>query len=213
MEEDRNKLLYKPLLVSPADKDFKSAEAKSSWNSYSMGYKTAADDLVDSYGSKYPYFWELHLSPICFLYRHAIELSIKLLYLHCQQVIDKPISKSHDKILLDHKLLPLWDLACHQMKLIVSLAPMNISLRLERVAEFTALDPFSIAFRYPTDKKGKGTLPTGLEIDLVTLKEGMDALFTAIAGCDDWVEHYADIKKEMDVGYDQYLVDEADEGY
>lgn len=67
-----------------------------------MGYKESADNLVDKAlekGSNYDIqALDTYIYPILFLYRHSVEINLKIIYLRCNCVLPK-----------GHDILTLWD--------------------------------------------------------------------------------------------------------
>ena len=140
------------------------------WVLYANGYKQAADTLVE-------YVRETHSNqdtlvfPIVFLYRQYLELRLKQLIRDGHQLLDQ--SPGFPK---RHELDKLWN-ECRRV--LSGLEPAVPSDDLEAVddaiSQFSAVDPTSQVFRYPTDRDGKRSLPVDLlYINLRNLAEVMD---------------------------------------
>ncbi len=70
------------------------------------------------------------------------------------------------------------------------------------VTEFDEWDPQSFSFRYPVDRKGDLSLPGHLEqIDLHHLAEVMERLASLLSGSMDGLDHFLEIKREMEAWY------------
>lgn len=122
-------------------------------------YKNAADALVDQVVNRKDYDGYELVFPILYLYRHAIELYLKMLL--------KP-----DK--LNHNLKPLMDGFVEQAQANGwKIQPVVV----ERIEELARIDLDSSAFRYATNTKGKPSLDIGeCWVDLGYIKEFMGIL-------------------------------------
>ncbi len=143
------------------------------WRTYAMGFKEAADVLVDQVVTIPADFLIL---PIGFLYRHYVELQLKMIAAYAHHLLDEPaiIPRKHD-------LTVLWSKArevCERAQL------GDTADWFERidsfVSHFNKLDSRGQAFRYPTDSSGAPTLREYDTIDIRDLaaaaKEGADLL-------------------------------------
>ncbi len=138
---------------------------------YAVGYKRAADLLVehvlDTNSNQ-----DILIYPIAFLYRHYLELRMKDIIKDGNLLLDS--INSYPK---DHGINNLWD-SC---KVIIKQLDQKNSLADELEAiddiikEFSKIDPTSMAFRYPTDKKDNPSLPGIRHINLGNLKYVMES--------------------------------------
>jgi hypothetical protein len=159
------------------------------WESYSTGYKEAADSLARRFIRK----WQgndILTYPMVFLYRHYLELRLKQVIILGQELLDEPIS-IQQKILENHWLNELWK-PCREI--LEKLAeeefwpkdPVEELDRVERlVDEFHTNDPDNINFRYPVTKKSKGSQPTLPHLNCVGVRnlykimQRLDSFFVA----------------------------------
>lgn|GEM_PF-6380773 len=100
---------------------------------------------------------------------------------------------------------------CH--KLLSEIAPNDSVEELREIdrliGEFSAVDPSSMAFRYPEDKKGNASLPGITHINLRNVREVMSGIGNMLTGASCLVEEHLSIKGKMEA---EYGSDEADPG-
>lgn len=129
---------------------------------YSEGYKMAADLLVE-YIRKTNSDQDFLVFPICFLYRHYLELEFKHFIRNCKTLLN-----DKENYLEDHDLEKIWgDLKSLINKLTENLGEgiwgKDIKKELDVIEycvnEFCRVDKKSIAFRYPYPKKQKEGKP------------------------------------------------------
>ncbi len=169
--------------VFSGDKDWK-ANACLNWSLDSMGlyiegYREAADKLVHDVvetGTNQ----DTLVFPIAFLYRQYIELQLKHIIRESRIVVgEKATFPEH------HKINDLWNTANALMTQIIKDHDQSISDYITKsdvttiktiITEFVKVDPDSLAFRYPNDKKGNKNLG-GIEyINLRKLHDQMEVL-------------------------------------
>lgn len=143
---------------------------------YAKGYTLAANRLTN-FLLETPHFSDYEAYPIVFLYRHALELSlkhiiyrsVKLSILNYNEDIDEKLKNTHDLICLSEMV----------EKLLVALFPKEewVSDFVSRVSticiEFTHLDPKSDAYRYPIDRNGYSSTVQHRTVNLRALGESM----------------------------------------
>jgi hypothetical protein len=205
-----------PAIPSPDDRLFASQEdwwnnaclnwCHEGWNLYAAGYIEAADLLVrhiEEQGAGQ----DMLVYPVLFLYRHYLELEIKDLIRKGRRLQDIPGTfPAH------HDIAGLWRI-CHQ--LLSEIAP-NDSLEELREAdrlieEFAALDPTSMSFRYPEDKRGNASLPGISHINLRNVREVMSGIGNLLTGAREQVAQYLSIKCEMEAEYNSYEAELAED--
>jgi len=126
-------------------------------------YRLAGDALVESVlirrdHEAYELIW-----PILFLYRHALELYLKL--------VVQPKN-------LDHRLAPLF----REFEMIAQqqYSQQIPQIILDRARELAEMDPDSFAFRYATTKHGDDSIRGGeYWVELPRLRQFMDVLAPA----------------------------------
>ncbi len=123
-------------------------------NAYAIGYRQAADFLVERVSQERRYQDTL-VYPIAFLYRQYLGLRLKQLVHLSKILLDHPRAERN----LHHGILKLWQ---EYRGILEELHPGEYADDFDkievRVAEFDYIDPSSIAFRYPTNKEGDPSL-------------------------------------------------------
>jgi len=159
---------------------------------YVDGFYRAANILVDSLDKGEPS--NILVYPICFLYRHFIEIALKEIIARCERLecSDESIKT------LNHNLEELLKTAD---KMIIKHSPTPFSEVVKQtIREFYDVDPNSDFFRYHTSKNGDRFLPNHDVIGLGNLKEKMsvvhDELKGAIIGLGEYLNIEAEIKAE-----------------
>lgn len=169
------------------------------WTLYSLGYKEAADLLarhIEEHGAGQ----DMLVYPVLFLYRQYLELEIKDLIRQGRRLQDIPggFPKHHD-------IARLWRI-CHQ--LLSEIAPNDSVEELREIdrliEEFSAVDPSSMAFRYPEDKDGNDSLPGITHINLRNVREVMSGIGNLLTGASCQIDEYLSIKGEMAAEYGSY---------
>lgn len=141
-----------------------------------VGYRTAAETLIDVIIDQQYATSRTLLHPLLFLYRHSIELRFKRLI---EEYGGKRFSKGHE-------LVDLWR-TCKTI--IAHYLPSEDMSKVERlINELHAVDPNSQAFRYATTPQGKPIeIPFGA-VDLVHLRKQMTDLDTFFFGLEAAIE-------------------------
>jgi len=138
-----------------------------------LGYKYAADILVEELGKETPYGKQDYLVyPIAYCYRQYLELRLKEII----QVSGRAYPKRHDLLYLWNKALPIMQRSSQFFD-----AEELVAVE-EKLKEFDVIDPKSEAFRYSTDGKGEPTLQGLREIDLKNLKQIIDSISAPLEG-------------------------------
>lgn len=149
---------------------------------YAFAYKDAADGLVDAMADrKVPL--DSGIYPLLFLYRHAIELQLKLMLSTSRNLAGlKP--KSYDK----HSLMPMWS---ELRKLLNEIDPAqpenNVTAVHEFIRQLDNVDPDSMAFRYATTRYGKDHLPGITHINIRHLRDVLNSIFLWLNGVYGWL--------------------------
>lgn len=165
-------------------------------NIYSEGYKQAGDILSERL-QKNRTGLDFLVYPLIFLYRHHIELELKIIVKEGSYLLDgERIMRNH------HKLNNLWDDA---KKIIEKIWPDGEKDELnaveKTVLQLSDLDPGSFAFRYDRDKDGNKPNPDLKHIDIKKFSEVInnisaffDGVGTAISV---YIEHQEDMKRDF----------------
>lgn len=160
---------------------------------YALGYKRAGDFLAQ-HVIKTRRHQDVLVYPLVFLYRQYLELRLKELIKAGSLLIDK--SQRFPK---HHSINVLWK-QCR--KILEEAFPEDSSEDFDSVEDcikqFSEHDPSSTAFRYPTDKKGKKSLPGLTHINLKIFSEIMDNLASLLEAASTGISYYLDLKWEME---------------
>ena len=164
------------------------------WSAYAVGYKEAADIIVQSIIKSRRMFDPL-VYPIMQLYRHYLELQIKGLILSSQNLLNK--KRKNSQI---HDLEKLWQ---HCDKLLREISPGDSEDSLDSITrlikEFTSIDPFSTAFRYPEDRKGTKSLETIEHIDILNVAKVMNNISMLLEAAEAQIDyHQSNMPSESD---------------
>lgn len=142
---------------------------------YALAYKVAADLLVQD-GLAERSDLETLSGPICFLYRHFLELSLKALAERAGVPFIAVRRASHD-------LLKLWALVHSRLSDSSSAPQAEEDLAFTQLlSEWADWDRGSDAFRFPTDSKGDRFREEPVEVNLARVSEKMDQAYTYILG-------------------------------
>lgn len=202
-DNDWMELLRPPALPSSEDCLFTSQEdwwnnacvnwCHDGWGLYASGYKDAADVLVQHVEQRNSGQDSL-VYPVLFLYRQYLELQIKDLIRQGRRLND--ISGDFPK---HHHIGNLWEV-CH--KLLSEIFPGDSVVELREIArliaEFSAIDPSSMAFRYPQDKYGNPSLPGITHINLRNVREVIGKISIILMGASAQLGEYLSFKYEME---------------
>jgi hypothetical protein len=162
------------------------------WSIYTIGYKDAADSLVEQVETT-GRGQDALVYPIVFLYRQYLELAIKDLIRHGYRLqgIKKDFPKTHD-------ISKLW-IICSG--LLEQISPGDSKEELKQIgrliSEFCSVDPTSEAFRYPEDKAGNHSLSTMVTINLRNLKEVIAKIAVILDGADAVIDNYLSIRADF----------------
>ena len=201
-----SELLEAPGLPSPEDRLFTSQEdwwnnaclnwCHDGWGLYASGYKEAADLLVQTVEQRSA-SQDTLVYPVLFLYRQYLELQIKDLIRQARRLQD--VEGDFPK---HHRIAELWAI-CH--KLLSEVSPDDSVDELKEIArligEFSAIDPSSMAFRYPEDKDGSPSLPGISHINLRNVREVITKIDNILTGASCQIGEYLQYKFEMEREY------------
>lgn len=177
--------------------------APEDWYAIAEGYKRAADVLV-RHVLRTPCEWDYLVYPICFSYRHYLELKLK-------QIIRRGgwVAETSDELHPKHLLLPLWqraEIILCKLWPDTDRAPLR---QLEQIIrEFDAVDPLSDAFRYPVDREGQEHLE-GIEgLSVRHIAEVMSTITPFLDGAAHAIEDIRDSKAKAEYEALQHSSDE-----
>jgi nitrate reductase assembly molybdenum cofactor insertion protein NarJ len=183
-------------------------DMETQFTGYIMGYKDAADHLVDTaLASKSILILDTYIYPIIFLYRQFLELSIKSIYLkYSEDTIEKKIGTIND---VSHNLHKAWN------KILPILQEASETLEEKEMVEavqdyvmqFHQFDQSSFTFRYPMDLQLNKNLNKEQRIDIKNLKLRMDELGHFFDAADAKLDHIREWKTEEQKMYAELMQD------
>jgi hypothetical protein len=171
-------------------------------HSYVYGYYLAARELVKSALGDEPQ--DALFYPICFNYRHYLELHLKRLIRSSEQFYQKldeygqpeaKVEELEDDDLHEHSLHVLLNLLEERLEA-VSEQPLDSEVK-STVLELHGDDTRGQTFRYHQDRDGEPTIPERRHIDLANLAEQMEEVHRHLMGIDSWVDHQMSRLDEM----------------
>jgi hypothetical protein len=147
------------------------------WDRYALGYRVAAERLLDALGQPNQ-GQEYLILPLLFLYRHALELTLKWIIDMAHEHLQRP---RDPKALANHRIVDLWQKAEALLtELWPGAPPPSHSKIANCLRQFSDHDPGSDAFRYPVRTDGSPNLEELHEVDLrifeKTVTETLDML-------------------------------------
>lgn len=145
---------------------------------YIDGYKKGADTLVEYSLSMLKEgridVADTYVFPICFMYRQFVELALKSIYVIYSGDDDVTQEKNIKRV--SHDLTKIWAI----VRPIIeknSLAEDDIDIAEDYVSQMHEYEKTSFEFRYPTEKNGNMIHEKWKYLDLVNLKERMEAFY------------------------------------
>ena len=143
--------------------------------------------------------------PIIFLYRHHIELALKNIIRRTPYLLDRPLTQAEENHLHKHRVDLLWQNLRPLINAIGKTAgwgpfdPADLEGIDDYIAQLSAMDPDSYAFRYTRSKKGAPALPHDVKlINLRHFAEMMERLADSLDGLDTATSHLEEAKAEME---------------
>ena len=146
---------------------------------FAKGFTLAANrlsaQLLDAH-----HFSDYEAYPIVFLYRHALEISLKhIIYSAAKLSNLKYLSKFDGRLQNSHDLKTLSNIAANSLSLLFpgdeALRPIISSIK-RTCLEFSKIDPDSYSYRYPINTKGKRSTKIHQLINLRAFAEHMASL-------------------------------------
>lgn len=162
------------------------------WHEYIEGYKRGAELLVQ-HVTETLRSQDCLIYPIVFMFRHAIEISLKRLLWKGYHFLDRdPI------IPKQHRLVSLWR-DCLSVFEEVGIGGQKEDLEAvsEVLEQFEAKDPMSTVFRYPLTTSGTASLPTSESINIQNFADVAKRVLFLLDCCDTGLSVYLDYKSEM----------------
>jgi hypothetical protein len=146
---------------------------------FAKGYTLAADRLAGVLLSA-PRFSDYEAYPVVFLYRHALELSLKhIIYTSAKLAAFKYLDAVKTGLQNTHDLMQLSGTV---QAILARLLPRDEMLRqtmgvvMETCHEFSEIDPRSESYRYPIDRKGQRSSKKHQVVNLGAFAERMSSV-------------------------------------
>jgi hypothetical protein len=154
-------------------------DPKGDFGVFAKGYTLAANRLAASLLGA-PRFSDYEAYPVVFLYRHALELSLKHVIYRCVKLAAfRRIDETREQLKNKHDLVDLSGTACKLLLLLFphdkALNPLNTTVA-EICKEWSDIDPRSDAYRYPIDRKGGLSTKKHQVVNLRALATRMSAV-------------------------------------
>jgi hypothetical protein len=170
------------------------------WAVYAIGYKEAADIVVNRVKDGHGY-QDFLVYPVMFLYRQYLELMIKCLIRNTWKLLDEDESDN----LSSHDIKRYWGIC---RALLERISPGDSVEALDHIGrlidEFSQHDPGSFAFRYPVskpDNKSKKRTPTLQQLRVINLRN-VQAVIANVAGllegAEGLIDQALDMKADME---------------
>ena len=176
----------------PAQGAFLAAHSDERLYHLTEGYKLAADLLVEQTELE---VWSRKklVYPIVFCYRHFLELTLKAMLAEYGSLGNLPRkNRSH------HKLEDLWkDFRTLLRNLNSDHPEMGTDAVEHCIAEFAKIDPFSETFRYPSSRKGQPFDISHESIDLLQLRDTVQAIENYFMGSDGFLGNLQDTQTDL----------------
>lgn len=159
----------------------------SNWNLIAEGYRNAADKLVGMVLQRQALADEM-LYPVCFLYRHFVELALK-------EIIGLGNLLQHGRWPTEegHDLCVLWEKAEPVLRDFVSgMRVEELEAVGKQIAELQEIDPKADGFRYPKTRETKNqpaqvTLVGLRHVNLRHMRDVMSGIASLLDGSIDWL--------------------------
>lgn len=175
---------------------------------YIDGYYEAAKILVDSALIKQRRDKEILFFPVCFTYRHYLELHLKSLieltdelYLKMQELgyIREDLLDTSSECPLDkvHSIGILFQYFEKRLKFVAQNSEVLDPNIRKYIMQFHDIDSDGQKFRYHITKQQQPTFPSTEKFDLKNIAELMEKIKDLLYGVDGWVEHYIAMSDEM----------------
>ena len=157
------------------------------WLTYALGYKEAADRLVEQLEAQRRH-QDLLVYPIVYLYRHYLEVAIKGLVRQAQTLLGNSV-----EIPAKHTIADLWTTCSALLERVSPGDSVEEQRQIGRLLrEFATVDPTSTAFRYPVDLKGNQSLSGIRHIDLPNVRDVIGKIAVILNGAAAQMDHYSD---------------------
>lgn len=169
-----------------------------SFLSYALAYKEAADAVIGSVQAK-SVSPDAVGYPICFLYRHYVELMLKGL-IKLGTRLEGGIGE-YPRI---HQIDQLWKQCRPLLERAFPEGEKADTDAVERcIVELASLDPSGEVFRYGEDQGGKPTLPNGVQLNLVNMRDVISSIGGLLEGSYDGMSELLQYQADIDSEYSE----------
>jgi hypothetical protein len=149
------------------------------WHLYAYGFRRAAEILLQHVETQHTSL-DVIVYPTLFLYRHHLELAIKLLARDARILLSEPPpQKPH------HRLLDLWADTKALVTRVYSVEQAGLEQIDAVVSQMDEIDPTSTAFRYPEARGGSSHLSGITTINFFTLRDSLEPAFDMLDAAHD----------------------------
>jgi hypothetical protein len=154
-------------------------DPKGDFGVFAKGYTLAANRLAVLLLNA-PRFSDYEVYPVVFLYRHALELSLKHIIYGCVKLAAfRRLDDINEQLKNNHDLIHLSQTTCKLLSLLFpndeSLHRLNSSIA-EVCKDWSQIDPRSDAYRYPIDRKGQPSTKRHQVVNLRALATRMSTV-------------------------------------
>lgn len=186
--------------------------ARSELAAYADHYRIAADKLVADLKARGGTINDLDACPIAFLYRHAVELALKAILARGHDLLrlsGKPgvcdWTGRHDLLRLASDCERVFEVAGWKWQPDIDCAAFRSSVDFRGfLASIDEVDPRSMTFRYPINKRGDASTEPHFKFDVFELGDRMGEFIYMLIGATDGLEELWDNATE-DLSCDPYL--------
>jgi hypothetical protein len=176
-----------------------------------LGYYRAADVLVQATLEAGGHANDVLFYPICFNYRHYVELSLKHLIIYTERfykILDEigdtrgQLDKSVRDELEGHSLERLFNLFIERLQLLTD-EKFDDNIRII-IMQLHGMDPDGQNFRYVYRLNGKLAMPSQGWYDLEIVRRRMEDVCNYLSGIDIWLQDNLDLALDFLSEYSNY---------
>jgi hypothetical protein len=202
--------------AAPSNKWLRNAVAGGEYSTpyaYILGYYEAAETLAMAAlrgGTQDTLFF-----PICFNYRHYVELSLKHLIIATEKfyVVLEELGdtrgtlreSAQSEIINDHSLERLFRLLVERLQLVTD-EKFDDTIR-KTIMQLHGMDPDGQNFRYPRRTDDRLALPEQSAYDLEIIRRRMEEVYNYLSGLDIWLSENTSLALELLHEWQQQMPD------
>ncbi len=172
--------------------------------SYAVAYWSAGDILVNNALEGEKDKRDSLFYPICFMYRHFIELTLKQLIIYAEEFYEKTEILSYEvrKYTKPKKQLEathsLENLVNRLIDVLICVSEEHFDDEIKKtILEFHSIDPVGQTFRYPTNRKHEKSFSQVQNFNIATIKAEINKVAEYFMGIDAYLEHYMTMADSM----------------